>query len=677
VHYSKLSTERADHARHALAKAVYNELFTFLVSRVNAAIEAPPSDADAGPVIGVLDIYGFEIFPNNGFEQFCINYCNEKLQQLFIELVMKREQEEYAREGIDWVDIDYFNNQVICNLVDDPKSGIIAILDEQCMVASGSDEGFLGHLDKTLAGSHDRLSTFQSDAASGCGRARDFKIQHFAGDVIYTTEGFVDKNNDTLFQDLKRLLYSASAIPELKVMFPEGADELTAVHRNPATAATQFKDSMTELSDLLASKEPFYVRCIKPNSEKAANVFDDALVQHQVRYLGLMENLRVRRAGYCNRQPYERFVQRYKMLTKQTWPHYRGDQKEGAQIIIQALGLDKEVAFGKTKLFIKEPNTLYFIEEKREATIPLLVAKIQACFRGMVGRRYAKRVKAGWKIARYWKTGRSVRYFQTVLAAFQDCADRPDFGRGIEWPASSGTDAWLLLAKRVYLKWWARKVLSKYDEATTADLRKKALALQLLAGRKTDWGFEPRWIGNYMTTSAAAAKFSAALVPLFSKTGDSAIEFASEVLLLNAKGKQDDGVVVVTKKHLYALDKKFKLHNKVPVLLSAVTKLSVSPGADQACIISAGDITVVAKLKGNVFPAELMVAVAQHVDHPLEVAVADEVFVTVKGKDACLRFESKDGGKSGFKAGKEGVALVTRKGSVVRLQEYRDRGGDS
>ena len=253
----------------------------------------------------------------------------------------------YAREGIDWVEVAFFDNKGICEMVEE-NNGIIAILDDHANRPDGGDAACLSHLTQTL-NANDRFSSFSKDAQSGCKRDQDFKIKHFAGDVVYTINGFVEKNNDTLFQDLKRMLYQCK-MTALQTMFPEGADALDKVHKNPATAATNFKSSMLDLVSLLEKKNPYYVRCIKPNGNKSANDYDADLCSHQVRYLGLMENLRVRRAGYCNRQTYDVFVDRYKMLTKETWPHYRGDQKEGARIIIEALKLSDNVAFGTCDL---------------------------------------------------------------------------------------------------------------------------------------------------------------------------------------------------------------------------------------------------------------------------------------------------------------------------------------
>ncbi|EDQ88552.1 uncharacterized protein MONBRDRAFT_8881 [Monosiga brevicollis MX1] len=202
-----LKQGEAEIARDALAKALYERTFSTIVQAINDAIQVRDTGGRT-TVIGVLDIYGFEIFDNNGFEQLCINYCNEKLQQLFIELVLKREQEEYRAEGITWTDVKFFNNRVICELIESQRSGILGILDEKClMVGKMTDEDFLDHMDKELT-RHDHYTSRMTDRNNKQLRLGvDFQLKHFAGDVTYQVPGFLEKNRDTLFQDLKRLLY--------------------------------------------------------------------------------------------------------------------------------------------------------------------------------------------------------------------------------------------------------------------------------------------------------------------------------------------------------------------------------------------------------------------------------------------------------------------------------------
>ncbi|XP_061199181.1 unconventional myosin-Id isoform X3 [Neopsephotus bourkii] len=373
--------QEATYGRDAFAKAIYERLFAWIVTHINDVIEVKNYDTAVhgkNTVIGVLDIYGFEIFDNNSFEQFCINYCNEKLQQLFIQLVLKQEQEEYQREGIPWKHIDYFNNQVIVDLVEQQHKGIISILDDACMnVGKVTDEMFLEALNNKL-GKHAHFSSRKLCATDKTLEFdRDFRIKHYAGDVIYSVTGFIDKNKDTLFQDFKRLMYNSSN-PVLKMMWPEGKLSITEVTKRPLTAAALFKNSMIALVDNLASKEPYYVRCIKPNDKKSPQVFDEERCRHQVEYLGLLENVRVRRAGFAYRQTYEKFLHRYKMISEFTWPnHDLPSDTDAVKKLIECHGFQHDVAYGKTKIFIRTPRTLFTLEELHAKMLVRIVLFLQ------------------------------------------------------------------------------------------------------------------------------------------------------------------------------------------------------------------------------------------------------------------------------------------------------------
>ncbi|MEE6512006.1 hypothetical protein FKM82_018920 [Ascaphus truei] len=192
--------------------------------------------------------------PPESFEQFCINYCNEKLQQLFIELILRQEQDEYQREGIEWQHIDYFNNQIIVDLVEQQHKGILSILDEACLtVGEVTDTMFLESMNTKLC-KHPHYTSrklFATDKSMEF--KRDFRIKHYAGNVTYSVEGFIDKNKDTLFQDFKRLMYN-SKDPVLRDMWPEGQLSISEVTKRPLTAATLFKNSMVSLVENLACK---------------------------------------------------------------------------------------------------------------------------------------------------------------------------------------------------------------------------------------------------------------------------------------------------------------------------------------------------------------------------------------------------------------------------------------
>uniref|UniRef100_A0A674EZV4 Myosin IB n=1 Tax=Salmo trutta TaxID=8032 RepID=A0A674EZV4_SALTR len=391
----------AYYARDALAKNLYSRLFSWLVTRINESIKAKTRHK----VMGVLDIYGFEIFEDNSFEQFIINYCNEKLQQIFIELTLREEQEEYVREGIEWTNIEYFNNAVICDLIENNQNGILAMLDEECLrPGTVTDDTFLDKLN-TICAEHQHFesrlsknSKFLTDHSlpHSC-----FRIQHYAGKVLYRVEGFVDKNNDLLYRDLSQAMYKATH-SLMRQLFPEGNPAKVNLKR-PPTAGFQFKASVGGLMKNLQTKNPNYIRCIKPNDKKAAHIFTDSLVCHQVRYLGLMENVRVRRAGYAFRQPYEPCLERYKMLCKQTWPHWRGPARDGVEVLLTDCSVPaEEFAYGRSKIFIRNPRTLFTLEERRRACLEDLATLIQKIYRGWKCRTHFLLLKKSQVVVAAW-----------------------------------------------------------------------------------------------------------------------------------------------------------------------------------------------------------------------------------------------------------------------------------
>nr|XP_023416930.1 unconventional myosin-Ib isoform X1 [Cavia porcellus]XP_023416931.1 unconventional myosin-Ib isoform X1 [Cavia porcellus] len=417
-----LNVAQAYYARDALAKNLYSRLFSWLVNRINESIKAQTKVRKK--VMGVLDIYGFEIFESadNSFEQFIINYCNEKLQQIFIELTLKEEQEEYIREGIEWTHIDYFNNAIICDLIENNTNGILAMLDEECLrPGTVTDETFLEKLNQVCA-THQhfesrmsKCSRFLNDTSlpHSC-----FRIQHYAGKVLYQVEGFVDKNNDLLYRDLSQAMWKAGHAL-IKSLFPEGNPAKINLKR-PPTAGSQFKASVATLMKNLQTKNPNYIRCIKPNDKKAAHIFNEGLVCHQIRYLGLLENVRVRRAGYAFRQAYEPCLERYKMLCKQTWPHWKGPARSGVEVLFNELEIPmEEYSFGRSKIFIRNPRTLFTLEDLRKQRLEDLATLIQKIYRGWKCRTHFLLMKKSQIVIAAWyrRYSQQKRYQQIKASA--------------------------------------------------------------------------------------------------------------------------------------------------------------------------------------------------------------------------------------------------------------------
>uniref|UniRef100_A0A670K701 Myosin IC n=1 Tax=Podarcis muralis TaxID=64176 RepID=A0A670K701_PODMU len=368
---SPLNLEQAAYARDALAKAIYGRTFSWLVGKINKSLAYKETERlgwrSSASVLGLLDIYGFEVFQHNSFEQFCINYCNEKLQQLFIELTLKSEQEEYEAEGIAWEPVQYFNNKIICDLVEEKFKGIISVLDEECLrPGDATDTTFLVKLEETIKNHPHFLTHKLADAKTRKSLGREeFRLQHYAGDVTYNVAGLLGLSQahfDSLSLPPQAMCNSEN--PIVNQCFDRS--ELTDKKR-PETAVTQFKNSLAKLMEILMSKDPSYIRCIKPNDAKQAGRFDEVLIRHQVKYLGLMENLRVRRAGFAYRRKYEVFLQRYKSLCPDTWPTWDGRPHDGVAVLVKYLGYkQEEFKMGRTKIFIRFPKTLFATEDSLE-----------------------------------------------------------------------------------------------------------------------------------------------------------------------------------------------------------------------------------------------------------------------------------------------------------------------
>lgn len=376
-----LNVEQALYTRDALAKGIYARLFDYLVKRVNSAMETNVQ----GYNIGILDIYGFEIFERNGFEQFCINFVNEKLQQIFIELTLKAEQEEYVAENIKWTPIDYFNNKVVCDLIESKRPpGLFSVMDDVCATLHAVSEGADQELQKKLTTASCSHQHFEP-------RMEGFIIHHYAGIVTYNVQGFCDRNRDVLFPDLVELMQSSSNA-YLRSLFPHQIN--TNNKSRPTTAGSKIRTQANKLVDELMKCTPHYIRCIKPNETKRPRDWEEMRVKHQVEYLGLKENIRVRRAGFAYRRPFNKFLHRYAILTKETWPHWRGDERKGIEWIMKHVNMEKgQFQLGKTKVFIKAPESLFLLEDQRDRKFNHYARVIQKAFRKYFAHRQHYRQK--------------------------------------------------------------------------------------------------------------------------------------------------------------------------------------------------------------------------------------------------------------------------------------------
>lgn len=387
VFESPLNRVQALAVRDALAKHVYSKLFDWIVERVNKSLL---TQIEVKKSVGILDIYGFEIFEHNSFEQICINYVNEKLQQIFIQLTLKAEQDEYIEEKIQWTPIDYFNNKIVCDLIEEIRPpGIFAVLNDACATAhadsDAADQSFGMKLNMLTSNPHLQV------------RSNKFIIKHYAGDVTYNVDAMTDKNKDQLGKSLTRLLATTSN-PFLAGLFPEAFEEedsSAGKRKRRATASDLIKRSANDLMTTLAKSRPSYIRTIKPNGNRSPTELVDEAVLHQIKYLGLKENVRIRRAGFASRQPFESFVERFYLLSSKTGYAgdyiWQGSHRDATLEILRATGTPpSEWQMGVSKVFIKTPETLFALEHMRDMYWHNMASRIQRAWR----RHFKRRMEA-------------------------------------------------------------------------------------------------------------------------------------------------------------------------------------------------------------------------------------------------------------------------------------------
>ncbi|KTF79513.1 hypothetical protein cypCar_00035538 [Cyprinus carpio] len=393
--------EQAEFAVEALAKATYERMFRWLVMRINKALDK--TKRQGASFIGILDIAGFEIFELNSFEQLCINYTNEKLQQLFNHTMFILEQEEYQREGIEWSFIDFgLDLQPCIDLIEKPASppGILALLDEECWFPKATDKSFV---EKVLQeqGTHPKFHKPKKlkDEA-------DFCIIHYAGKVDYKADEWLMKNMDPLNDNVASLLNQSTNkfVSELwkDVDRIVGLDKVAGMSELPGAFKTRkgmfrtvgqlYKEQLSKLMATLRNTNPNFVRCIIPNHEKKAGKLDPHLVLDQLRCNGVLEGIRICRQGFPNRIVFQEFRQRYEILTPNSIPKGFMDGKQACVLMIKALELDPNLyRIGQSKVFFRA-GVLAHLEEERDMKITDVIINFQAWCRGYVARKaFAKR----------------------------------------------------------------------------------------------------------------------------------------------------------------------------------------------------------------------------------------------------------------------------------------------
>ncbi|XP_036941235.1 myosin-7-like [Acanthopagrus latus] len=392
---------QVNYAVGALSKAVYEKMFLWMVMRINQSLE---TKQPRQYFIGVLDIAGFEIFDFNTFEQLCINFTNEKLQQFFNHHMFVLEQEEYKKEGIEWTFIDFgMDLQACIDLIEKPM-GIMSILEEECMFPKASDTTFKAKLYDNHLG---KSANFQKPRIVKGKPEAHFALMHYAGTVDYNINNWLVKNKDPLNETVVAL-YQKSTLKLLAILFAnysgadsamteatEGKKEKKKKGSSFQTVSALHRENLNKLMTNLRSTHPHFVRCIIPNETKTPGAMENPLVMHQLRCNGVLEGIRICRKGFPNRILYGDFKQRYRILNPAAIPDGQFiDSRKGAEKLLGSLDIDhNQYKFGHTKVFFKA-GLLGLLEEMRDERLSKIITAIQARSRGLLSRiEYQKMVE--------------------------------------------------------------------------------------------------------------------------------------------------------------------------------------------------------------------------------------------------------------------------------------------
>ncbi|XP_071860534.1 myosin heavy chain isoform X14 [Bombus fervidus] len=384
----------------AMSKAMFDRLFKWLVKKCNETLDTQQKRQH---FIGVLDIAGFEIFDFNGFEQLCINFTNEKLQQFFNHHMFVLEQEEYKKEGIEWVFIDFGMDLAACIELIEKPMGILSILEEESMFPKATDKTFEEKLNNNHLG---KSPNFLKPKPPKPGQqAAHFAIGHYAGNVPYNITGWLEKNkdplNDTVVDQFKKS--SNKLLVEIFADHPgqsgdAGGGGGAKGGRGKkgggfSTVSSSYREQLNNLMTTLRATQPHFVRCIIPNEMKQPGVIDSHLVMHQLTCNGVLEGIRICRKGFPNRMVYPDFKLRYKILAPQAVTKLGADPKKAAEAILEASGLDPDqYRLGHTKVFFRA-GVLGQMEELRDERLSKIVSWMQAYIRGYLSRKEYKKLQ--------------------------------------------------------------------------------------------------------------------------------------------------------------------------------------------------------------------------------------------------------------------------------------------
>ena len=411
------SVTEAESMRDALVKTLYGEVFQWLINKINSTIDTP---VDTPNIIGVLDIFGFECFVRNSFEQMCINYCNEKLQFHFNEHIFRLEQEMYAAEGVIVPSTDFKDNQPTLDLLEAPKGqGIFSMIDEEINVPKGSDTGFLNKANTK----HGKHPNYEKPKPKACEDAVNcFGVVHYAGSVYYNVTNFLEKNKDALHPDVMSTLRASSTtfVTEVLPKPPPSTPGRRGGKSSKKTLGSQFKEQQQQLMDTLNATYPHFVRCMKPNTLLKGSVFQEDLMLAQLRYSGLLEVCRIRKLGFPVRREFNDFFKRYKAIAPSAsdLDSLLAKLEEGGKLP------KDQFQKGKTKVFMRNAISQDLDIARDEAFLSYAL-KVQTYVRGFVMR---MKFKSWHRVIENVGTAVAARDEAQLTAALDQCAELPFHG---------------------------------------------------------------------------------------------------------------------------------------------------------------------------------------------------------------------------------------------------------
>ncbi|GMI63685.1 ARABIDOPSIS THALIANA MYOSIN 1, myosin 2, ARABIDOPSIS THALIANA MYOSIN 4 [Hibiscus trionum] len=393
----KMTLQQAIDARDALAKFIYASLFDWLVEQINKSLEG--GKKHFGRSISIIDICGFESFKKNSFEQLCVNYANERLQQHFIRHLFKLEQEEYELDGIDWTKVDFEDNQECLDLFEKKPLGLLSLLDEESNLPNSTDFTLANKLRQHLNSN----SYFRGD------RGRAFGVRHFAGEVLYDTNCFLDKNRDALNPEVVQLLSSCNGqLPQLfaKNMLNQSLEPAISLDAPKQTVGAKFKGQVFKLMHQLENTRPHFICCIKPNTKQLPGMFEEDIVLQQLRCYGILEVIRVSRSGYPTRMTHQAFAERYGFLLLET--NVSQDPLSISVALLKQFNvLPQMYQIGYTKLFLRT-GQISALEDRRKQVLQGIIG-VQKFFRGHRARCLFRELNEGAKSMQSFVFGENIR----------------------------------------------------------------------------------------------------------------------------------------------------------------------------------------------------------------------------------------------------------------------------